>query len=210
MHIRTFFASLPIRKKLLILLLFAFLPVAGIIAASGLHFRNHVINDAKNNALLLVQSLAAQQEEIDAGIEMMLSTLAQLPEVQKLDAEACNKVFSELNKRHPYYSTIAAATPDGNMFAASSPFQPGTVNLADRKHIKDAIMTGDFSTGEYIVGRVSKTQSINYTYPVCDTHKNLIAIVIAGFKLDEYNRFITPELSSQLRWGELKKLCYSI
>ena len=71
------------------------------------------------------------------------------------------------------------------------PFAPGSINLADRKHIKDAIRTRDFSVGEYIVGMVSKAVSLNYTFPVLDAHQNLIAVVIAGFNLNEYARFLS-------------------
>lgn len=200
MHNLRILTSWSIRKKLLLLLLLVFVPASGIIVVSGLEQRKHEIATAENNALMLVQSLAAQQEQIAIGTKQMLSTLAQLPEMQRLDAKACNELFRELNNRHPFYSTIAAATPDGNMFAASAPFKPGSVDLSDRKHIKDAIKTLDFSAGEYIIGRVSKVQSINYTYPVLDPNKKLIAIVIAGFRLDEYARFMTkvnlPEGSS--------------
>ena len=190
MQNRTVLASWSIRKKLLLFLLIIFLPVFGFIVTSGLNYRHNAIETAENNALLLAQSVAAQQEKVAAGTKQMLSTLAKLPIVQRLDAEACNMLFRELNQLHPSYSTISAVTPDGNMFAASTPFQPGTVNLADRKHIKDAIRTGDFSAGEFIVGRVSKTPSINYTFPVFDRNNKLTAIVVAGFKLDEYADFI--------------------
>jgi PAS domain-containing protein len=200
MHNLRIFTSWSIRKKLLLLLLLAFVPASGIIVASGLEQRRHEITIAENNALILVQSLAAQQEQIAIGTKQMLSTLAELPIVQRLDAKACSELFRDLNNRHPSYSIIAAATPDGNMFAASTPFKPGSVDLSDRKHIKDVIKTLDFSVGEYVIGRVSKIQSLNYTYPVLDANRKLIAIVIAGFKLDEYARFMTkvnlPEGSS--------------
>ena len=182
--------ALPIRKKLLLLLLIVFLPASGIIVVSGLAQRQHAIEEAHYNVLLLVQSLAAMQEQITTGTKQMLSTLAHLPEVQRLDADACSGLFRELLDQDPFYSVIAAVTPDGNMFTSSTPFEAGAVNLSDRKHIKDAIRTRDFSAGEYQVGRVSKVPSINYAYPVLDAEKNLIAIVIAGFELDEYARFI--------------------
>jgi PAS domain S-box-containing protein len=188
---RTGLASWPIRKKLLLLLLVIFLPAFGIIVVSGFAHRRNEIREADKNALLLAQSLAAQQEQIAIGTKQMLSTLAQLPEVRGLDARACNKLFRDLQNRHPFYSIISAVTPDGNMFAASIPFVPGTVNLSDRKHLDDAIRTLDFSAGEYSVGRVSKVQSLNYSYPVLDADKNLIALITVGFKLEEFARFIT-------------------
>ena len=130
---------------------------------------------AQHNASLLAQSLAAQQDQIANSTKTMLSVLAQLREVQSLNAPACNELFRELHLRYPFYSIIGAVTPDGNLFASSEPFQPG-LNLSDRKHIRDAIRTLDFSVGEYIVGRVSKVNSLNFTFPVLDAQKKLVAI----------------------------------
>ncbi len=179
-----------IRQKLLLLLLVIFLPALGIIVASGLHQRRDAILKAQANASLLAQSLAAQQSQIANSTKTMLSVLAQLRQVQSLNAPACNELFRELRLRYPFYSTISAVTPDGNLFASSEPFQPG-VNLSDRKHIQDAIRTLDFSVGEYIVGRVSKVNSLNFTFPVLDAQKKLVAVLIAGLNLDEFGRFIS-------------------
>ena len=182
-------ASWPIRKRLLLLLLILFLPAFGIIAASGVRARREEILKAQNHALFVAESLAAQQEHIAFATRMLLSTLANSREVQRLDATACNQLFREMHDRYPFYSIILAVTPDGNVFAASIPFAPGT-NLADRKHVRDAIRTRDFSVGEYITGRVSNVGSLNYTFPVLDAHQNLITIMIAGFSLKDYTRFL--------------------
>ena len=180
--------SISIRKKVGLLLIWVFLPAFGIIVYSGLEHRSQQIEDEKNNAMLLVQSLAAQQEHVAFATRQMLNTLAFLPEVHRLDTNACDELFRELLRNHPYYSLIAAVTPDGKVFASSTPFDPG-VNLADRKYIRDASRTLEFSAGEYQIGRVSKVQSINYGFPVFDSNKSLSAFIIAGFKLDEYVRF---------------------
>lgn len=183
------FAAWSIRKKLLLLLLVFFMPALGIIIQSGLGHRNSAIEEAKNKAIIVVQSLAVQQEQIAIGTEQMLSTLAQLPEVQHLDAAACNKIFRGLHERYPFYSTISAAAPDGSVFAASTPMDADSVNISDRKHIRDVLWNRDFSIGEFIVGRLSKIESLDYTYPVFDADKRLVAIVIAGFRLGEFARF---------------------
>lgn len=178
-------------KKLFFLLLIIFLPASGIIVASSLTQRGHAIREAENRAMLLAQSLAAQQEAIAIGTRQMLSTLAQLPEVQSLDGDACNALFRHLQAKNPHYSTILGLTPDGTMFAASAPFEPGSMNFADRKYLKDAIESREFSAGEYIVGRLSNVPTLNYSYPVLDAQNRLTAIVVAGFKLDQYARFIS-------------------
>jgi hypothetical protein len=184
-------APWSIRKKLHMLLLVVFVPAVAVIVATGLNQRQSEIEDARRSALLMVKSLAAQQEQIANATETLLTLLAQLPAVRSLDAKQCNDLFGEIHRRFPVYSVILAVTPDGNVFAASTPFNPGSINLSDRKHVKDAIRTRDFSVGEYIVGRISNVRSLNYTYPAFDTKGNLVAIVIVGFNLDEYTRFIS-------------------
>ena len=177
------------RTKLLLFLLVFFVPASVIIVLSGLEARERAIKTATNEATLLAESLAAQQEQIVSGTKQMLSTLAQLPDVQNLDSEACSRIFSDLNERYPFYSIITATTPDGLVFASSIPFSPG-LDLIDRKHTREAIETGRFSAGEYNLGRSSMLPTLHYAMPVHDSHNHLIAIVMAGFKLTEYKRFM--------------------
>ncbi len=180
----------PFRGKLQLLLMAIFLPAIGVIIVSGLNQRRNEIFRAQDRALLLTQSLEAQIEHITATNKTLLGIVAQLPEVQRLDAPACNQTFRKLNQRFPFFSNIFAATPDGNMFAASVPFEAGKINLSDCKHIKDAIKTRNFSTGEYSISRVNQMASLSYTSPVLDANDKLIAIVGGGFDLHEFSRFI--------------------
>ena len=131
MHGAGFLTSWSIPRKLFLLLLIVLLPASGVVVTSSLIHRRNVIKEAENRALLLVKSLAAQQEQITAGTKQMLSTMAQLPEVKNLDATACNELFSEMKKKYPYYCFIGATTPDGKVFA-SAPLDTGT-NLSDSK-----------------------------------------------------------------------------
>src|SRR5208337_4081749 len=171
--------------------LIIFLPALVIIVASNLSHRKDEIIRAQNNALLLTQSLAAQQEQIAIATKAMLSTLAQLPEVQNLDTPACNRIFAELHRLYPFYASILAMTPDGYVFAAHTPLEPGKVNQSDRKYFRDAISSLDFSAGEYIIGRVSKMTSFNYSVPVLNANKKLVAVLTAGLNLQKFDQFIS-------------------
>jgi signal transduction histidine kinase/ActR/RegA family two-component response regulator len=175
----------------LLFLLLIFLPAFGIIVTSGLKQRQNEIEQAENSASLMVQSLVTQQEEITAATKTMLSVLAQLPDVQRRNAKACNRLFRELRSQHPLYANISAATADGNVFASAISFTAGRLNLADRKHVRDAIRTRDFSVGEYIVGRRGNFVGLTYAFPVLDRARNLVAILTAGFDLGEYARFVS-------------------
>ncbi len=186
-----FLSSLPIRKKLLLLVAAAILPALGIILYTGIDNRNSELASAKREIMLLAQSLAAQQDQTVIGIKQILLTLALLPEVKNLDVKACNDIFADILERNPIYSTIGAVTPDGNVFAASAPFISGSINIADRKHFKDAVRTRDFAAGEYSVERVSGIPSITFAYPVINESGKLAAVLVVGFKLDSYQQFIS-------------------
>ncbi|MFZ0050288.1 MAG: ATP-binding protein [Desulfobaccales bacterium] len=191
MDIKRIFTHWPFRSKLLLFLLIIFLPALGIIVATGLSQRQHALVKAQDDALLLVRSLVAQQEQIAIATKAMLSTLAQLPEVQNLEAPACNRIFAELHRLYPFYASILAMTPDGYVFAAHRPLEPGTVNQSDRKYFRDAISSLDFSAGEYIIGRVSQTTSFNYSVPVLNANKKLVAVLTAGLNLHKVGQFIS-------------------
>ena len=190
MHFRQIIASSTIRGKFTLLLIVFFLPAFAVIVLSGMEHRKNEIAIAKDNAMLLVHSIAAQQEQIAIGTKQMFSTLAQLPEVKRLDLDACNKLFSDLHRQYPFYSTLGATTPEGDIFAFSPSIVPGSLNLSDRKFIRDAKETLDFSAGEFIVGRISKVPSINYAYPVVDSDQKILAILQAGFNLERFADFM--------------------
>lgn len=140
--------------------------------------------------MLIAQGMAAQQEQMALATRTMLTMLAQFPEVQRADRQACVALFERLNSLYPFYTVILAVDREGRVIAASKPFDPAT-NLADRKHVMDAIRTRDFSVGEYIIGRVSNNVSINYTYPVLDGNRPVTAVLIAGFDLGQFSRFLS-------------------
>ncbi len=193
-------SSWSTKAKLLLLLLIVFVPTAAVILLLSLDRRNHEMKDAGNSALILVESLAAQHEQLVFGTKEMLSTLALLPEVQRLDVKACNEIFRQLQGQNPFYSAITAANPDGEIVASFPEVPPGGINIADRKHVREVISTLDFSAGEYVVGRHVKLPSIHFGYPVLGDENGLTAILGAGFNLAEYARFLQranlPEGSS--------------
>jgi len=185
------FAPLQIRKKLLLLVIFVFFSAGVTIVLLGLKSAGESVERAEKETSLLVESMAAQQERVIVGTKYLLSTLARFPAVQSLDPGASNTLFQEIKNEHPFYSFIGATTPNGQVFAASSSFEPGHADLSDRKHFRDAAETLGFSVGEFIRGRVSNELSINFSYPVLDSNGSLTAVLIAGFKLDEYDAFLS-------------------
>ena len=183
-------ASWSIRRKLVLFLSIIFVPVTCSILITGINERREEIAKAQHQALLVVQGLVGKQEQVAITTRTLLDTLARLHEVQSIDGASCSKLFRELHDQYPFYSIIMAATPDGKAFASSVPI-PGRTDLSDRLHFKEAIRTRDFSAGEYIVGRVTRLKSLNFAFPVLDARKRVVAVLMAGFNLDEYGPLVS-------------------
>lgn len=190
MHSRCFFASWPIPKKFILLLGIISLTASAIMIVSGLSQREHQIREMQGKASLLVESLVAQQEQIIVATKEMLGTLGQMPDVKAGNVEACNKLFRDIRNRNPLYTVIMAASPNGDLFAASNPFEPGTINFSDRKYFREAAQTLHFSAGEFVIGRVNKAASLTYAYPVLDSGGKLNSVLIASYRLEAFSRFI--------------------
>ena len=137
-----------VRLLIPVLVTVAVLPSLLALLYSGFEARNKALQDGEEETLHLVQSLAVTQERITASTQVMLSSLTLVPAVNKLDLPACNDLFKEIIRLNPIYTNILLANRSGDIIASAIPHPP--VNLADRKHFKDACLTRKFSTGEYL------------------------------------------------------------
>jgi PAS domain S-box-containing protein len=156
-----------ISRKLALLVILAVLPALIILLYSGLEHRRYSIENAKQNVLLLTQSMAETQKQITRSTRQIISTLSLLPAIQSMNSQESSEVFKAVLKKNPNYRNITMTDSNGKVLASSKPFS-GT-NLADRKHVREALEKKDFAVGEYIVTRTgAKSSAFAYAYPVLD------------------------------------------
>ena len=129
--------------------------------------RDRAIREVQRDELVAARNLATIQETVINDARQLLATLAQLPQVQRRDRDACNALFAELLKQSPHSATIGATDSEGRLFA-SAPAAPGPVNYADRLWFQKIIQTRDFVIGETVVGRISGKYGNNLAYPILD------------------------------------------
>ena len=82
------FLSWPIRTHLLILLVLLALPSVLLIVRSGIEERKEGIQEAQKGCLRLVDTMAAQQQTVVAGVEQLAAALALLPDVRTANRKA--------------------------------------------------------------------------------------------------------------------------
>jgi signal transduction histidine kinase/ActR/RegA family two-component response regulator len=77
---------------------------------------------------------------------------------------------------------------DGNILASAKKFD-SNINSSNRKYFIDAIQTGQFSTGEYIVGRITNNPVFHFSYPVKDSSNKMIGVLVMSLNLNFINIF---------------------
>jgi len=178
-----------IRMQLQVMVLIVLVAVTAIIVSTGMKMRTDAVKDAENSALDLACYEGLSLERFVAGTHSMLVTLAETSQVQARDAAACNRLFADILRKNPAYNSLQAATPDGSLFSSAIPL-PGRVSIRDRKYYRDALRYGDFSVGEYIIGRTAKKPMLNFAFPVLSPERHPIAILQAGCDLGQFSSLL--------------------
>jgi diguanylate cyclase (GGDEF)-like protein/PAS domain S-box-containing protein len=169
------------------------LPSIGLIVYSGIAARHEAIAGARTECLKLVSDIAGQQQALVAGAEQLATALSLLPPIQSRKPAAANALFSDLLKKNPQYGNIAVMDKSGLVWASARPFE-GKVSMADRRFFQEAVRTGMFSSGEYVVARIAKKPAMSFGYPVKNAAHELVAVI--GIILDlEYSQRIFEKLN---------------
>ncbi len=179
------FSSLSIRSGLVLTALLAVLPALALQLATGLEHRRHLEAEARAEASRAAAAMAEVQERITDSTRLLLTALAAMPELRAQDATACAALFASLLDKNPIYTNILAADATGEVFASGQAFRQ--VNLADRKHFRDAMATRQFVAGEYIVSRTSGDPAFPFAMPILDDAGQPLGVLVASVKLDSFD-----------------------
>ncbi|WP_160295246.1 ATP-binding protein [Geobacter sp. OR-1] len=159
-------------------------PVAIILYSA---YTQHEQNIGKAKLLVerLADNVSDDQNILLSGTEQLLSTLSQLPAVKNHSAKAVNALLADLVKKTPQYSNLIIADRNGIQWAAAIPAK-GPVSTADRRYFRNAIASGQFSSGEYAIGRILKKPVQHFAYPIKDSSGNVTDVAVVVFTLDNY------------------------
>ena len=175
--------ALSIRVQLPLLAALVALPAAGIIVVSGLRLRDEAMAHARLETQRLADTIEAEQRNLVAGAEQILTVLAQLPEVRARDPRV-TPVLTALLSRNPLYSNLFIADRAGRVWASGVP--TSAFNIADRRYFVNAVRTGRLSSGEYVVSRATAWPALNLGYPLRDERGEVVGAVCVGLSLESF------------------------
>ena len=163
------------------------LPAAGIILYSGVQRENSAIGDARADTQKLVDRIASEQRILAASAQQLVVSLSQLPELKNKDAAKVNLILRNLLELNPNFSALFIADRNGVIWASTlkNPY-PKPITINDRRYFKDALATGQLSSGEFQVGRITKKPILDFGYPYKDSRAEIAGVVGVGIPLEHY------------------------
>ena len=180
---------LSIKTQMMIIILVMSLVPLGIIIFSALHQRKDDLKAESRLAVRLSNEVSNEQKVLLSGAEQLLSSLAYSPSILNRDAEAANILFAELVKKNPEATDIFVVDTTGLMWAAALPMNR-VVMVNERRYFKNAMATGNFSSGEFAIGKLLNRPVIAFGYPIKDSAGKIRDVVCIAFTLEKYNQIL--------------------
>jgi PAS domain S-box-containing protein len=181
--------SMSIRAQILLLALIVAIPAVGIIVYAGFHTREEAIHDARMETQRLADNVAAEQQNLITAAQQLMIALAQLPEVKKRDRDRVESILRDILKLNAQYSNIFIADRKGLVWATAVPVKPPFI-VFDRRYFKNALASGQLSSGEYVISRATIQPAVNIGYPLRNERGAIVSVISVGFALDAFKRVL--------------------
>lgn len=176
-----------IRKKLVILVLLATMPVFLVLLFTALQNRHDSVKHAERDTTLYLNGFVEIQRRITNSTQTLLSTVASIPDISMLDAEKSRIVLETLLETNPIYTNAILVDLEGNVIAAGkNNASAQKINFRDRKQFKEAIAFKGFSSGEFVIGKSSQKAIFPFGMAVLNNQGDVIGAIIIGINLVHY------------------------
>lgn len=175
-----------LRFRLLALVIASAIPAIGVLVYSAAEEQRRDRQAAQENALQLARFAAAHQETLTEGTRQLLLSVSRLPLVRDFQPQELEPVLQELLRANPVYANFGIIAPDGRVVASAIALKE-PVNLSDRAYFRRAVESGEFSIGEYQIGRITGRPTINFGQPIYDSQRGLKGVLFAALELTWLN-----------------------
>jgi HAMP domain-containing protein len=172
-----------ILSKLFVLVAVALLPAIAIQAYNEFDLRRARQVEVQNQALSLAKLAAAEQKQIVQGIRQALIALSELPAITAKDSQGCDAYLSKIKQRYPGFISFTVVEMNGSSFCdATLDHKPSTA--AGRPYFANVLKTGEFTVGEFAIGRVTGRNVLQFALPFYGDDSRMGGVVMAALSLD--------------------------
>lgn len=178
---------LGVRRRLMILAVFAIMPLAiGRVYDIEIERRDN-IEEARRHALVLAQQGAAKQNEAIAAARGTLQLIARAYPKFVESAVSCDDFIRAAVVGTPGVKTVSVSRPDGKIVCSANPGSIG-LDISDRTHFQDVMRDGGFALSDYALGRRILGPTVFVSYGERTSAGKVDAVFTALLDLDWIGR----------------------
>ena len=126
----------------------ALLPLAGLGLYNAVSRRAEAAGMAKNNALQWALFCANNEQRMADSANQLLSLMAQLPGVKKMDAQVCGPLFTRALQNEPSYENVGLLDANGKVVASAKPVGVRGP-LVNENFFREAVGQGTFGESDF-------------------------------------------------------------
>jgi len=175
--------KVPIQTKIFFIVFVAIIPTFVITVWSTVKFRQTMLQEKIMSLTNQCEGFVNEQRLIIRNAHEMLIAISQTRSVKNRDFDSLNEYLGDLMRTNPDYAVLIATDASGNVVASG--INKIGYSLAERAYVRDAISTGKFTVGEYIVSKSTGLSSMPFALPALDRQGKTI-VLIATFNLSNY------------------------
>ena len=162
----SWFESLSIRTRIILLMLAILLPITSILSWLLASELKRTREAAYVDVQILVTSTAASLQRKLAQSETILTRLAARPAVQALDPKNCDPIIAEFVPLNPEYLTLDVRDVHGNMVCSYLSSPNVSPNASEALWFASAMRSGGFTASSVAVGRRTGRKLTALSYPI--------------------------------------------
>jgi PAS domain S-box-containing protein len=181
------FRHLSIRRQILLLAFIVAIPAMSTIIYSGVYMRRTALASAKLETERLAGSIAAEQQNLVAAAQQLITVMVHLPEVKARNRKAMTELLVSILKLNPHYSNLLIADKRGYVWDHGLP-TASTFNAHDRRYFRNAMTSGRISSGEYIRSRLTSKPVFNLASAFKNERDGIEGVFVVAFMLDYYRQ----------------------
>ncbi|MFZ5425746.1 MAG: sensor histidine kinase [Thermodesulfobacteriota bacterium] len=172
---------ISLRTLLALLCVMTALPAFAIIWHLGMRMVDQALEQAHGQALSAVSAAAAALEQEAGEARGLLRALSETRPIRELNPQASHSLLSAISASNPKYANLLLISPEGEVIASSRPHS--WVNMAQRKHTREALRKKGFAAGEYIFSPYINEPLFPFSHAILGADGEVKAVLVAALKL---------------------------
>jgi PAS domain S-box-containing protein len=166
--------------RLVVLVLVALLPAAGVVLHLGRDWRAASEADAANDVRELAETAVVHQDNLLASTMLLLEALAATDQVR--DPGVCSPFLGRIHEGRSEYGVIGVADAAGDFWCSSQPTET-PISVADREYFRVVRATNAAAVGNYQIGYVTGLPVVAVAMPLKGPAGEFAGAVIASIHL---------------------------